>query len=169
MKDLQINEQIRDKEVRLISSTGEQLGVVSGREAYNMAREKNLDLVKIAPKGKPPVCKIMDYGKYKYEQAKIEKESRKKQKVITVKEIRLRPRIEEHDMLTKSKQARKFLEKGDKVKVTVRFRGRELGHKELGFDVINNFLGRIEDISVPEKKPKFEGNSLVVILSPKKD
>lgn len=123
----------------------------------------------ISPNAKPPVCKILDYGKYKYEQSKREKESKKKQKVVIVKEVRLRPSIEEHDLATKAKQASKFLSKGDKVKVSVRFRGRELGHKELGFELIKNFMGRVEDISTPEKPPKFEGNSLVVILNPKEN
>lgn len=134
-----------------------------------MASERNLDLVNISPNAKPPVCKLLDYGKYKYEQSKREKESKKKQKVIVVKEIRLRPSIEENDVATKAKQTNKFLSKGDKVKVSVRFRGRELGHKELGFEVINNFLERVKEFGTPEKPPKFEGNSLVVILDPKEN
>ncbi len=166
IKELQINEQIRDREVRLISDKGEQLGIVPLKEALQMAREKELDLVKVAPEAKPPVCKFLDYGKYKYEISKKEKESKKKQKIITVKEIRLRPRIEENDLMTKSKMASKFLEKGDKVKVVVRFRGRELGHKEIGFEVINNFIAKLSDFGKPEARPKFEGNSLVVILEP---
>lgn len=166
IKELQINEQIRDKEVRLISDTGEQLGIVPLKEAQKMATEKNLDLVKVAPEAKPPVCKFLDYGKYKYELAKKEKESKKNQKIITIKEIRLRPRIEEHDLMTKSNMASKFLAKGDKVKVVVRFRGRELGHKEIGVEVIENFIGKLSDFGKPESKPKFEGNNLVVILEP---
>lgn len=168
IKEQQINEQIRDKEVRLIGQEGEQLGIMSSREAQALANEKNLDLVKISPNANPPVCKIMDYGKYKYEVAKKEKESRKKQKVALVKEVRLRPAIEENDLKTKAKNAIKFLESGDKVKVAVRFRGRELGHKEIGYQVIKTFLDMVSDAGTPDKEPKFEGNSLVVILEPKK-
>ncbi|KXZ39320.1 translation initiation factor IF-3 [Alkalithermobacter thermoalcaliphilus JW-YL-7 = DSM 7308] len=168
IKEVQINEQIRDKEVRVILYTGEQLGIMSAREAQMIANEKNLDLVKISPNANPPVCKIMDFGKYKYEQAKREKESKKKQKTITVKEIRLRPVIEEHDLTTKANQAIKFLSKGDKVKVEVRFRGRELGHKDIGFQVVNRFLEMVKDAGVADKAPRFEGNNIVVILDPKK-
>ena len=130
-KELAINEQIRDKEIRVISDSGEQLGVMSAKEAQTIANNKNLDLVMISPNANPPVCKIMDYGKYKYEQSRKEKESKKKQKVVTVKEVRLRPGIEANDLNTKANQAIKFLKKGDKVKVELRFRGRELGHKDL--------------------------------------
>ncbi len=162
-----INEEIRDKEVRLLSETGEQLGIVSSKEAQLLANNKNLDLVKISPNANPPVCRIMDYGKYKYEQARKEKESKKKQKTITVKEIRLRPNIEEHDLTTKANQAIKFLNKGDKVKVELRFRGRELGHKDLGFVVMNKFLEKIKDVGTPDRAPRFEGNNMIVILDPK--
>lgn len=165
---MQINEEIRDKEVRLIGDDGEQLGIVSSRDAQRMATEKNLDLVKISPNANPPVCKIMDYGKHKYEMSKKDKESKKKQKVISLKEIRLRPAIEEHDLSTKSKQASKFLANGDKVKVSVRFRGRELGHKEIGLEVINKFVDSLKDVGVPDKAPRLEGNSMIVILDPKK-
>lgn len=168
IKEQQINEQIRDKEVRLISQDGEQLGIVSAKEALNLAEEKFLDLVKIAPNSKPPVCKIMDYGKYKYEQAKKEKDSRKKQKTVSVKEIRLRPAIEEHDLNTKVNSARKFLNSGDKVKVSVRFRGRELGHKDIGYQVIDKFLSLLEEVGTATTKPKFEGNSLVLVVEPAK-
>lgn len=168
IKEQQINEQIRDKEVRLIGENGDQLGIVSGKEALAMAHEKNLDLVKISPNATPPVCKIMDFGKYKYEASKKEKESRKKQKVVVLKEIRLRPSIEDNDLKTKAKNAAKFLEAGDKVKVAVRFRGRELGHKEIGYQVIKAFVEMIGDAGTPEKSPKFEGNSLVLMLEPKK-
>ncbi len=132
ISDLMINEQIRDREVRVISDSGEQLGIMSAKDAMKLAREANLDLVKIAPTAKPPVCKIIDYGKYRYEQARKEKEARKKQKVIDVKEIRLSPNIDVNDLNTKSNQARKFIKGGDKVKVTVRFRGRELAHTDSG-------------------------------------
>ncbi len=168
IKEQQINEQIRDKEIRLIGETGEQLGIMSGREAQALANEKNLDLVKISPNANPPVCRIMDYGKYKYEAAKKEKESRKKQKVVVLKEIRLRPAIDDNDLKTKAKNAVKFLEAGDKVKVAVRFRGRELGHKEIGYQVIKAFVEHIGSAGTPDKDPKFEGNSLVLILEPKK-
>ncbi|OPJ55763.1 translation initiation factor IF-3 [Alkalithermobacter paradoxus] len=167
IKEVQINEQIRDKEIRVILDGGEQLGIMSAKEAQLIATQKNLDLVKISPNANPPVCKIMDFGKYKYEQSKKEKESKKKQKVINVKEIRLRPVIEEHDLTTKGNQAKKFLEKGDKVKVVVRFRGRELGHKDIGFQVVNKFLEMIKDAGVPDKAPRLEGNNIVVILDPK--
>ena len=168
IKEQQINEQIRDKEIRLIGENGEQLGIVSSREALTLAGEKNLDLVKISPNANPPVCKIMDYGKYKYEVAKKEKESRKKQKVAVLKEIRLRPSIEDNDLRTKAKNVIKFLEAGDKVKVAVRFRGRELGHKEIGYQVINAFIEMVQEAGVPDKAPKFEGNNLVTTLEPKK-
>lgn len=168
IKEQQINEQIRDKEVRLIGEQGEQLGIMSSREAQALANEKNLDLVKISPNANPPVCKIMDFGKFKYEAAKKEKESRKKQKVVVLKEVRLRPGIEDNDLKTKAKNAVKFLEAGDKVKVAVRFRGRELGHKEIGYQVINTFVEMIGDAGTPEKAPKMEGNSLVLMLEPKK-
>ena len=168
IKEQQINEQIRDKEIRLIGENGEQLGIVSSREALTLAGEKNLDLVKISPNANPPVCKIMDYGKYKYEVAKKEKESRKKQKVAVLKEIRLRPSIEDNDLRIKAKNVIKFLEAGDKVKVAVRFRGRELGHKEIGYQVINAFIEMVQEAGVPDKAPKFEGNNLVTTLEPKK-
>ena len=169
IKEQQINEQIRDKEVRLIGEQGEQLGIVSGREAQALANEKNLDLVKISPNANPPVCKIMDFGKFKYEAAKKDKESRKKQKVVVLKEVRLRPGIEDNDLKTKAKNAVKFLEAGDKVKVAVRFRGRELGHKEIGYQVINTFIEMIGDAGTPDKAPKMEGNNLVLMLEPKKN
>ena len=139
ISDLMINEQIRDREVRVISDSGEQLGIMSAKDAMKLAREANLDLVKIAPTAKPPVCKIIDYGKYRYEQARKEKEARKKQKVIDVKEIRLSPNIDVNDLNTKSNQARKFIKGGDKVKVTVRFRGRELAHTDSGKVILDNF------------------------------
>ena len=133
-----------------------------------MASQKNLDLVKISPNAVPPVCKIMDFGKFKYEAAKKDKESKKKQKVVIVKEIRPRPVIEMNDLKTKAKMTCKFLEAGDKVKVAVRFRGRELGHKEIGYQVINKFIELIEEAGTPDKEPKMEGNSLVLMIEPKK-
>ncbi len=141
---------------------------MSARDAQLLANEKNLDLVKISPNANPPVCKIMDYGKYKYEQSRKEKESKKKQKVITVKEVRLRPGIEQNDLNTKAKQAMKFLTKGDKVKVELRFRGRELGHKDLGKQVMLKFIDLVKEFGEPTKAPTFEGNNMVVMIDPKK-
>ncbi|MBO3446180.1 translation initiation factor IF-3 [Clostridium sp. CCUG 7971] len=167
-KELSINEEIRDKEVRLLSETGEQLGIVSIKEAQAMANSKNLDLVQISPNANPSVCKLMDYGKYKYEQSRKEKEARKNQKTITVKEVRLRPGIEENDLNTKANNAIKFLKKGDKVKVELRFRGRELGHKDIGKAVMLKFIDIVKEFGEPAKAPKFEGNNMVVIIDPKK-
>ena len=141
---------------------------MSAKDAQMMANSKNLDLVKISPNANPPVCKIMDYGKYKYEQARKEKESKKKQKVVTVKEVRLRPGIEANDLNTKANQAIKFLKKGDKVKVELRFRGRELGHKDIGKEVILKFIDIVKEFGEPTKAPAFEGNNMVVMIDPKK-
>ncbi|KKY01304.1 translation initiation factor IF-3 [Paraclostridium benzoelyticum] len=141
---------------------------MSSRDAQLMANEKNLDLVKISPNANPPVCKLMDYGKYKYEQSRKEKESKKKQKVVIVKEVRLRPGIEENDLNTKANQAMKFLKKGDKVKVELRFRGRELGHKDLGKKVMLKFIDLVKEFGEPTKAPAFEGNNMVVMIDPKK-
>ena len=167
IKELQINEEIREREVRLIGVEGEQLGVVETREAMEIAIDKNLDLVKVAPNAKPPVCKIMDYGKYKYEQAKREKESRKNQKTITVKEVRLTPNIEQHDIDVKARQAIRFLESGDKVKVSVRFRGREMGHTQIGREVLKNFAALTDEVGVIEKPARLEGRNMVMHLGPK--
>ena len=163
-----INEEIRDKEVRLIDENGEQLGVVSSKEALNMALERNLDLVKIAPQSKPPGCKIMNYGKYRFDQMKKEKEAKKKQKTMEIKEVRLSPNIDEHDLNTKLKNAAKFLEKGDKVKVSVRFRGREMTHTEIGREVLNQFAQGISEVGSIDKAPKMEGRSMVMFLMPKR-
>ena len=167
-KELTLNDQIRDKELRILSETGEQLGIMSAKEALAIAASKDLDLVKISPNAKPPVCKIMDYGKYKYEQSRKEKEARKNQKTITVKEIRLRPGIEANDLNTKANNAIKFLKKGDKVKVELRFRGRELGHKDIGKEVMLKFIDIVKEFGEPTKAPAFEGNNMVVIIDPKK-
>ncbi|AVD36050.1 translation initiation factor IF-3 [Clostridioides difficile] len=167
-KELAINEQIKDKEIRVLSQTGEQLGVMPTKEAQAMANSKNLDLVQISPNANPPVCKIMDYGKFRYEQARKEKEAKKKQKTIVVKEVRLRPGIEQNDLNTKANNAIKFLKKGDKVKVELRFRGRELGHKDIGKEVMLKFLDIIKEFGEPTKAPAFEGNNMVVIIDPKK-
>lgn len=167
IKELQINEEIREREVRLIGDDGEQLGIVNTKEALSIAFDKNLDLVKVAPNAKPPVCKIMDYGKYKYEQTKREKEARKNQKVINVKEVRLTPNIEIHDLTVKAKRAIQFLESGDKVKVSVRFRGREMGHTQIGRDVLKKFADLTGDVGVIEKPAKMEGRNMVMFLAPK--
>lgn len=166
-KDLEINEQIRDREVRLIDSNGDQLGIVPGKKAQQMAVEKKLDLVKIAPQAKPPVCKIMDYGKHKFEQSKREKEAKKKQKVINIKEVRLSPNIEQHDIEVKSNKARKFLTKGDKVKVSIRFKGREMGYTRIGYDVMNKFADLLSEVGQIEKKPSLEGRNMTMFLAPK--
>lgn len=163
-----INEEIRDKEVRLIGVNGEQLGIVANSVAQAMAEENNLDLVKIAPQAKPPVCKIMDYGKHKFELAKKEKENRKNQKVVGLKEVRLTPNIDDHDFNTKLNQAIKFLKSGDKVKVSVRFRGREITHSALGKDILVRFRDAVGEVGGVDKDIKLEGRSMAMILSPKK-
>ncbi|HHW46988.1 MAG TPA: translation initiation factor IF-3 [Clostridiaceae bacterium] len=165
--ELMINEEIRDKEVRLIDVDGTMIGIVPIKEAQKIANSKNLDLVKIAPQANPPVCKIMDYGKYMYELSRKEKEARKNQKIITVKEVWIKPTIEEHDFNFKAKNAYKFLKDGDKVKVSVRFRGRELNYTSLGQEVLEKFAEAVKDVGVVEKKPKLEGRSMIMILNPK--
>ena len=164
---MRINEEIRAREVRVIGSDGEQLGIMSGREAQQLAYEKHLDLVEIAPTAKPPVCRIMDYGKYRYEQQKREKESRKKQKTFDIKEVKLRPGIEEHDFNVKFKNAVRFLEDGDKVKVTFMFRGRELSHPELGEVLLNKMAAQLKEMAVVERQPKLEGKNMIMIVAPK--
>ena len=163
-----INEQIRDKEVRLIGPDGAQLGIVSSREAFAKAQEAGLDLVKIAPQAKPPVCKIIDYGKYRYELSRKEKEAKKKQKTIDIKEVRLSPNIDTNDLKTKVNAARKFLSKGDRVKVTLRFRGREMAHMSSSKHVLADFAELLTDIAVVEKAPKIEGRSMTMFLSEKR-
>ena len=165
ISDLMINEQIRDKEVRLIGVNGEQLGIMSARDAMRIAREAELDL---APTAKPPVCKIIDYGKFKYEQARKEKEARKKQKTIEIKEVRLSPNIEENDLNTKVSAARKFIQKGDKVKVTLRFRGREMAHVQKTKQILDVFAEKLSDIAVVEKAPKLEGRQMMMFLTEKR-
>lgn len=164
-QDLLINEQIRLNEVQVISDSGEKLGVMSSKEAIELAIGKDLDLVLVSPNGNPPVCKIMNYGKYKFEQAKREKEAKKKQKSLEIKEIRVTPNTEEHDFNFKVKNVRKFLESGSKVKVTVRFRGRELNYVKLGEDILNRFTEELSDIATPEKKPLLEGKNMFIIFS----
>ena len=168
-KDWRINEEIRVREVRLVSDDGEQLGIVPVRDALGIALEKGLDLVEVAPSAQPPVCRLMDYGKFKFEQNKREKEARKKQKIISVKEVKMRPNIEEHDFQVKAKNARKFLSGGDKVKLTIMFRGREITHPELGEKLSLKFVGELTDISSVEKPPKVEGRNMVTVLIPKLD
>ncbi len=163
-----INEQIRDREVRVIGADGEQVGIMSAKDAMKMARELELDLIKIAPTAKPPVCKIADYGKYRYEQARKEKEARKKQRVIDIKEVRLSPNIDTNDLNTKINQARKFLSKGDKVKVTLRFRGRELAHVNQSKVILDDFAKELDDIAVIDKPAKFEGRSMIMFLTQKR-
>lgn len=151
----------------MIDNDGSQLGVVSAKEAQKIANEKNLDLVKIAPNANPPVCKILDYGKYRYELQKKEKEAKKKQKIISVKEIRLSPNIEDHDLNVKANNANKFLKAGDKVKVTLRFRGREMGFTRLGYDIMEKFAALIQESGTVEKRPVLEGKNMIMILAPK--
>lgn len=166
-KELSINEEIRDKEVRVITQDGEQLGIMSAEDALTAAENRNLDLVKIAPNAVPPVCKIMDYGKYKFEQAKREKDARKNQKTIETKEIRLGLSIDVHDFETKGSHAIRFLKGGNKVKVSIRFRGRELGHPEIGYETMNRFSTYCEEYGVVEKPAKMEGRNMLMFLAPK--
>ena len=163
-----INEQIRDREIRLIGEDGQQLGIMSSREAMKIAREAELDLVKIAPHAKPPVCKIIDYGKYRYELARKEKEAKKKQKTIEVKEVRLSPNIDSNDLNTKIASARKFIEKGNKVKVTLRFRGREMAHVQSSRHILDEFAKALEDIALVDKPAKMEGRSMAMFLTEKR-
>lgn len=168
ISDFMINEQIRDREVRLIGTNGEQLGIMSAKEAMKLAMEADLDLVKIAPGAKPPVCKIIDYGKYRYELARREKEAKKKQRTIEIKEVRLSPNIDENDLNTKASAARKFITKGNKVKVTLRFRGREMSHIAQSRHILDDFAAKLADIAVIDKPSKMEGRSLVMFLTEKR-
>ncbi|MGG3853130.1 translation initiation factor IF-3 [Caldifermentibacillus hisashii] len=164
---MMVNEGIRAREVRLIDANGEQLGIKSKIEALEIAARRNLDLVLVAPNAKPPVARIMDYGKFRFEQQKKEKEARKNQKVISIKEVRFSPTIDEHDFNTKLRNARKFLEKGDKVKASLRFKGRAITHKEIGQKVLDRLAAECSDIAVIESKPKMEGRSMFLVLAPK--
>lgn len=166
-ESVRINEEIRVREVRVTNAEGEQLGIMQTRDALRMAVEQHLDLVEIAPKAKPPVCRIMDFGKYRYEQQKKEKEARKKQKVITIKEVKLRPNIEQHDFEVKLKNAVRFLQDGDKVKVTIMFRGRELSHPELGKEILGRVAQELKDTVTIERDAKLEGKNMIMILAPK--
>ena len=163
-----INEQIRDREVRLIGEDGEQLGIMSAREAMKIAQEAELDLVKIAPTAKPPVCKIIDYGKFRYEQSRKEKEAKKKQKTVELKEVRLSPNIDTNDLNTKVNNARKFISKGNKVKVTLRFRGREMAHVQQSRHILDDFAELLADIAVVEKPAKLEGRNMGMVLTVKR-
>ena len=167
INDLMINEEIRDREVRVVDQNGEQLGVMSSRDALALAEQRQLDLVKIAPQARPPVCKLMDYGKYRFEQSKKEREFRKNQKVITVKEVRLSATIEDHDADVKFKNAVKFLKEGNKVKVTIRFRGRQITHSEIGRQVMTEFAERIKEYGTVDKAPTIEGRNMSMFISPK--
>lgn len=169
-KDIQheINERIRDREIRVIDSDGNMLGVMSSKEAQRIADEKNLDLVKVSPNAKPPVCKILDYGKFRYEEMRRLKEAKKNQKAVVIKEIRMSVRVEEHDIQVKAKNAIKFLEQGNRVKLTIRFRGREMAYTEQGKGVLLEFAKRLDEYSTVEKNPKLEGRNMSIFLSPKK-
>ncbi len=164
-----MNEEIRAKEIRVVSVEGEQLGIMSVKDALRLAQEKELDLVEVAPNAKPPVCRIMDYGKYRYEQSKREREARKKQRIIEIKEIRMTPKIEAHDFQVKVKAAQKFLKDGDKVKAIIRFRGREIVHAELGKNLLMQLYENVSDLAVLEREPKIEGKNMIMILSAKSE
>lgn len=166
-KELQVNEQIRDKELRVVDSDGTQLGIMPLRQALELAEQKNLDLVKIAPQAKPPVCKIIDYGKFRFEQSKREKEQRKNQRVVDIKEVRLSLNIDTHDFETKRNHAARFLSEGNKVKASIRFRGRELGHPELGQEIMRRFAEALSEAANVEKPPKLEGRTMLMFLAPK--
>lgn len=165
-KELSVNERIRDREIRVIDANGDQLGVMTPRQAMEIAEQRQLDLVKVAPRSKPPVCRIMDYGKYRFDMAKKEREQRRNQRTTSVKEVRLSAVIETHDMQVKARHANKFLKDGDKVKVTIRFRGREMAHTSIGYDVMNDFKEMITKNHVIERKPRIEGRSMIMILAP---
>ncbi len=165
--DLMINEEIRDREVRVIDENGEQLGVMPTHRAIELAEERGLDLAKIQPTAKPPVCKLLDYDKYRYEQSRRERENRKNQRVVETKEVQLSATIEENDVLTKAKMATKFLQGGDKVKVSIRFRGRQITHSEIGLKVMQDFAERCKEVSVLERRPLMDGRHMIMILAPK--
>ena len=166
-KELQINEQIRDKEIRVIDSDGSQLGIMPSKKAMELAEQKNLDLVKIAPQATPPVCKIIDYGKYRFEQSKREKEQRKNQRVVEIKEVRLSLNNDTHDFETKKNHAMRFISEGNKVKASIRFRGREMGHPELGLEIMKRFSEAMAEVANVERQPKLEGRTMMMFLAPK--
>ncbi|NLW07327.1 MAG: translation initiation factor IF-3 [Clostridia bacterium] len=166
-KDLRVNGEIRTREVRLVGADGQQLGIMPTREAQRIAQEQGMDLVEVAPTARPPVCRIMDYGKYKYEQSKRERDARKKQRTIEVKEVKLRLNIEEHDFQVKARNAIRFLKDGDKVKVTVMFRGREISHSDLGMKLCQRFASQLADLATVERPPRVEGRNMTMFLAPK--
>jgi len=168
-KDFRINEEIRVREVRVVDAEGNQIGIMPTREALRLAEEKQLDLVEIAPQARPPVCRIMDFGKYKYEQSKRDKEARKKQHIINIKEVKLRPNIEDHDFHVKARNAARFLKDGDKVKATIMFRGREIVHTQLGHQLLTRLAEQVKDIANVERQPKLEGKNMIMILAPRQD
>ncbi len=168
-KELKTNEEIRAKEVRMVDDNGEQLGIMVTRDALKLAQERELDLVEISPNGKPPVCKLMNYGKYRFEQSKREKEARKKQKVVSVKEVKFRLGIEEHDYQVKAKAAQKFLQDGDKLKVTIMFRGRERAHTEAGTVICMKLAKQLEELASIESRPSVEGRNMIMVLAPRSD
>jgi translation initiation factor IF-3 len=165
-KDLRVNEKIRIREVRLIDEEGEQLGVLPTAEALRIANERGVDLVEVAPTASPPVCRLMDYGRYKYEQTKKEREAKKNQKIVLLKEMRIRPKIDDHDLETKTNMAQRFLQDGDKVKVTVVFRGRELAHPQLGRELLDSVINKLQGVANVERPPMMEGKAMYVILAP---
>jgi translation initiation factor IF-3 len=166
-RGLRVNENIRAREVRVIDENGEQLGVMIPREALRIARERGLDLVEVAPNARPPVCRVMDYGKYMYEKSKKERESRKNQKTVKIKEVRISPKIDDHDFSVRVKNAVGFLQKGNKVKATVRFRGREIVHADIGKKLLEDLAEFVQDYAVVERDPKVEGRNMIMILAPK--
>ncbi|MEW6695964.1 MAG: translation initiation factor IF-3 [Bacillota bacterium] len=168
-KEQRINEEIRAREVRVVDSENNQLGIMSVKDALRIAEEKQLDLVEVAPQAKPPVCRIMDFGKFKYEQSKRDKEAKKKQRIIQVKEVKLRPRIEDHDYSVKAKNAERFLKDGDKVKVTIMFRGREIVHTDLGKKLLDRMAQDMKELCTVERQPKLEGKNMIMILAPKNE
>lgn len=166
---MRINEEIRAREIRVVSPEGEQLGIMSARDGLKLAQEKELDLVEVAPTAKPPVCRIMDFGKYKYEQSKKEHEAKRKQKVMAMKEVRMTPKIEDHDFQVKARSTEKFLKGGDKVKVSIRFRGREIVHANLAREIMGQLAGQMKDFSTIEREARVEGRNMIMILAPKQD
>lgn len=164
-----MNEGIRAREVRVVDANGEQLGIMSAREALNIAAERGLDLVEVAPNAKPPVCRIMDYGKHRYEQSKRDKAARKKQKIVNIKEIRMSPKIDEHDFEVKLRAAERFLKSGDKVKVSVRFRGREIVHSDLAKTKLDNLATQLKEVAMVERPPKLEGRQMIAVLAPRNE
>jgi translation initiation factor IF-3 len=167
-KEFRVNEEIRAREIRVVDPEGKQLGIMSAREALRLAEELQLDLVEVAPQARPPVCRLMDFGRYKYEQSKREREARKRQRTVELKEIKFRPRIEEHDFRVKLRNATRFLNDGDKVKVTIIFRGREIVHTQLGEQLMNRLASELAELATVERAPRLEGKQMVMILAPKK-